>query len=131
MSEKKDPQKNEQGAELQKDEQAANQQKTQPPVDPKASDPEAGLKKTDPPAEPKAPGRTRIMIPSNTGPSGSDDVFVSVNGRDFLIKRDIEVEVPEEVLSVLKNAVITDYVTDGDGRITRERLVPRFPFQVM
>lgn len=79
----------------------------------------------------EAPKRTKIMIPSHTGPAGSDDVFVSVNGRDYLIKRDVEVEVPEEVLGALKNAVVTDYVTDENGRITRERQVPRFPFQVV
>ena len=75
--------------------------------------------------------RTRIMIPSQTGPGGSDDVFVSVNGRDYLIKRDVEVAVPGPVLEALKHAVITDYVTDADGRIVRERQVPRFPFQVL
>lgn len=75
--------------------------------------------------------KTRLMIPSQTGPGGSDDVFLSVNGRDYLIKRDAEVEVPPAVLEALKHAVITDYVTDADGRIVRERQVPRFPFQVL
>lgn len=95
---------------------------------------------TAPPTEPAAqqPGKkagtnakTRLMIPSQTGPGGSDDVFLSVNGRDYLIKRDAEVEVPPAVLEALKHAVITDYVTDADGRIVRERQVPRFPFQVL
>jgi hypothetical protein len=88
-------------------------------------------KSNEPDNEKQAQGKTRIIISSNTGPAGSDDVFVSVNGRDFLIKRDVEVDVPEEVLGVLKNAVVTDYVTDADGRITRERRVPRFPYQVL
>lgn len=78
-----------------------------------------------------APKKTKIIIPSHTGPAGSDDVFVSVNGRDYLIKRDTEAEVPADVLGALKNAVITDYVTDENGRIVRERQVPRFPFQVV
>lgn len=91
---------------------------------------------TDPAAQQpgKKPGKdakTRLMIPSQTGPGGSDDVFLSVNGRDYLIKRDAEVEVPPAVLEALKHAVITDYVTDADGRIVRERQVPRFPFQVL
>lgn len=33
-----------------------------------------------------------------------DDVFVSVNGRDFLIQRGVEVEVPAPVAAVLENA---------------------------
>lgn len=33
-----------------------------------------------------------------------EDVFVSVNERTFLIKRGVEVEVPECVASVLRNA---------------------------
>jgi hypothetical protein len=74
---------------------------------------------------------TRIMIPSHSGPSGSDDVFVSVNGRDYLIKRDEPVDAPEAVIGALKNAVVTDYVTDAEGLIVRERQVPRFPFQVL
>lgn len=124
----KDPQKTDPAAEQQKNEQAASQgqQKTDPPVEQQKSEPPV-----EPPAQQQAPAKTRIIISSNAGPAGSDDVFVSVNGRDFLIKRDVEVEVPEEVLSVLKNAVITDYVTDADGRIVRERRVPRFPFQVV
>ena len=120
----KEPQKIDPAAEQQKNEQASSQsqQKTDPTAEPQ---------KPEPSAQQPAPAKTRIIISSNTGPAGSDDVFVSVNGRDFLIKRDIEVEVPDEVLSVLKNAVITDYVTDADGRIVRERRVPRFPFQVV
>jgi|Deesub1362B_J571_1020462.scaffolds.fasta_scaffold49338_2 hypothetical protein len=82
-------------------------------------------------AEASSATKTKIRIPSHEGPSGSDDVFVSVNGRDYLIQRDVEVEVPAAVLSALSNAVITDYVTDKDGRIIKERLIPRFPYQVL
>ncbi len=101
-----------------------------PPTD---VDPTTLLAGANPPAQPKKgkAAKTRIMIPSQTGPGGSDDVFLSVNGRDYLIKRDAEVDVPPAVLEALKHAVITDYVTDADGRIVRERQVPRFPFQVL
>ena len=78
----------------------------------------------------KTEGRTKILVPSNSGRNGSDDVFVSVNGRDFLIKRDVDVEVPAEVLAALDDAIATEYLTDSAGRIVGERNVPRFPYQV-
>ena len=78
----------------------------------------------------KTDGRTKILIPSHSGRNGSDDVFVSVNGRDFLIKRDVDVEVPAEVLAALDDAIATEYLTDSAGRIVGERNVPRFPYQV-
>ena len=52
------------------------------------------------------------------------------NGRDFLIKRDVDVEVPAEVLAALDDAIATEYLTDSAGRIVGERNVPRFPYQV-
>lgn len=106
---------------------------TQPDHTPVATPDPAANSSPDPKSS-EASGKqakTRLMIPSQTGPGGSDDVFLSVNGRDYLIKRDAEVEVPPSVLEALKHAVITDYVTDADGRIVRERQVPRFPFQVL
>ena len=78
----------------------------------------------------KTDGRTKILVPSHSGRNGSDDVFVSVNGRDFLIKRDVDVEVPAEVLAALDDAIATEYLTDSAGRIVGERNVPRFPYQV-
>lgn len=72
----------------------------------------------------------KIVIPSGSGAGGSDDVFVGANGRQFLIKRDVEVEVPAEVIDGLNNATMTEYITDENGRMIAERQVPRFPYQV-
>lgn len=44
----------------------------------------------------------KIKIPLVRG-GNNDDVFVSVNDRDWLIKRGIEVEVPECAKEVLEN----------------------------
>jgi hypothetical protein len=38
----------------------------------------------------------------------TDDVFVGVNGRTFLIKRGVDVEVPECVAEVLRNSQAQD-----------------------
>ena len=41
-------------------------------------------------------GKTRIKVPRVPG-SGDDNYFVSVNGKNFLIPRGVEVEVPDYV----------------------------------
>lgn len=52
---------------------------------------------------PQAPAEklVKIRIPKTRGEQG--DVFVSVNMRTFLIKRGVEVEVPECVAEVLRH----------------------------
>ena len=72
----------------------------------------------------------KIVIPSQSGGGGSDDVFLAPNGREVLIRRDTEVEVGQDVIEALNNAVITEYPVDAEGRFTGERQVPRFPYQV-
>lgn len=44
----------------------------------------------------------KIRIPRSR--DNQDDVFVGVNGRTWLIKRGVEVEVPECVAEVIRNA---------------------------
>lgn len=44
----------------------------------------------------------KIRIPR--GRDNQDDVFVGVNGRTWLIKRGVEVEVPECVAEVIRNS---------------------------
>ena len=44
----------------------------------------------------------KIRIPR--GRDNQDDVFVGVNGRTWLIKRGVEVEVPKCVAEVIRNA---------------------------
>lgn len=85
------------------------------------------MAKTDEQVEAK---RFKIIIPSSSGPGGSDDVFLAPNGREMLIKRDMEVEVGQDVIECLNNATITEYITDKDGRMVGDRQVPRFPYQL-
>ncbi len=46
--------------------------------------------------------KVKIKIPLTRGES--DDVYVGVNGKTYLIKRGEEVEVPESVVEVLNNS---------------------------
>lgn len=60
---------------------------------------------------------------------------VGVNGKMFQIRRGVDVEVPEEVLHVLKNAVGTRYVKRTNDKTGLEELVPQqfntVPFRVI
>lgn len=68
--------------------------------------------------------RKSITIHQGEGAAGRDDVDVFVNGYAFRIKRGKPVDVPIEVVEVLKNAVTTQY--EGGEAIE----VPRFAFTV-
>ena len=48
--------------------------------------------------------RVLVKLPRNKGQNANQQEFFSVNGRNYLIERGIEVEVPEEVAEVIKNA---------------------------
>lgn len=69
--------------------------------------------------------RQKIMIHKGEGDLGKLPVDVFVNGMGYTIKRGVAVEVPEEVVDVLKNAVMTEY---ENGEAIE---VPRFPFSIM
>ena len=58
---------------------------------------------------------------------GTDDIFVGVNGRGYQIKREEEVELLEEVLHAVENAVITKTERDENGNEI-ERNIPRFSY---
>lgn len=65
-----------------------------------------------------------ITIHAGEGSAGREDVQVFVNGFGWSIKRGKPVDVPEEVVEVLRNAVTTQY--DGGEAVE----VPRFAFSV-
>lgn len=82
-------------------------------------------------AEPLVEKKVKILIPSSSDFDGKEDVFLNCNGRRFQIQRDIEVEVPQIVVNVLKDAVKDEQITDNAGRITGVRKVQRYPFQTL
>lgn len=73
--------------------------------------------KTAPAAEPEAketpaaePEKVKIKLFKDNG-RYSGDVFVGVNGRNYLLKRGIELEVPPEVAEVLDHSQLQDSLT--------------------
>lgn len=71
----------------------------------------------------------RLTISNQDGVDQTDFVKVQVNGYMYTIPREVEVEVPEEVIEVLNNAVVTRYVQEGDVMVPRK--ARRFPFTVL
>lgn len=73
--------------------------------------------------------RKMLTIHATDGDGGSDNVFASVNGYAYYIKRGQPVSVPDEVIEVLKNATVTKYRQGKDGQ-TEAYEVPRHTFTV-
>lgn len=75
----------------------------------------------------------KIKIHKSEGSTGSDDVPVSVNGRVFIVKRGVEVDVPDFVVEALSNAVRTDYesVIVGEDVTLEEREVLVYQFSIL
>lgn len=58
-------------------------------------------KKTEVVEETNAPKKVKIKLPLTR--NEKDDVYVCVNGKPYLIKRGVEVEVPDYVAEVLQH----------------------------
>ena len=48
--------------------------------------------------------RVKVRLPRNEGQNANQDEFFSVNFKNYIIKRGVEVEIPEEVAEVIRNA---------------------------
>lgn len=79
--------------------------------------------------EPEA--KVKIIVAEQEGEENQGDVFVSVNGVAYQIKRGFEVEVPVSVVEALKNAVATKMSQDAYTQAMTYKDVPRFAFQVL
>ena len=74
---------------------------------------------------------TRIKVFAGEGDQGAHPAFVSHNGTAYLIPRGEVVEVPDELLEILDNAItaITSPNRNGIGVMTRDVL--RYNYQVV
>lgn len=70
-----------------------------------------------------------VTIHPTEGDGGSDAVFISINGYAYQIPRGMPVEVPAEVIEVLRNAKQT-ILSFGQGGALVERTVQRFAFSL-
>lgn len=76
--------------------------------------------------------KARIVIPSGRDAHERCAVPVGLNGREFLINRDTEVDIPVGVLEVLNLATANVAQSNGDPDkpITFHK-VPRFPYRLL
>ena len=72
--------------------------------------------------------RVKLTIHTGSDDAGNEDVFLSLNGYGYQIKRGTPVDVPSEVAELLTNAVETRYRRDGKN--VTETQVPRYAFSV-
>lgn len=61
-------------------------------------------KKTVNNATKKEGKRVKVKLPKLLGQNAIQEEFFSVNGKNYIIKRGIEMEIPEEVAEVICNA---------------------------
>ncbi len=69
--------------------------------------------------------RVTVLLPRLPGQNSVQEEFFSVNGKNYIIKRGEEVEIPEEVAEVIRNAAKAEeyamkYV-DGLDRAKKEK----------
>jgi len=83
----------------------------------------------DEPVVAKKSKKFRIIVSNQEGVEQTEFVKVQVDGVMYTLPREIEVVVPEIVVEVLSNAVVTRYTQEGDKMV--ERKARRFPFQVL
>jgi len=89
---------------------------------------EEELKEEAPATEAKEK-RFRIIMSNQEGVEQTAFVKVQVNGVMYALPREVEVSVPESVIGVLNNAIVTRYTQVGDELI--EQKARRFPFQII
>jgi hypothetical protein len=78
--------------------------------------------------EPEADERVWIEIQKTSEETGSDDVFLGCNFRNYQIKRGVPVFVPRSVVHVLENAIKTLYKWNESTREIIPRHVKSYPF---
>jgi hypothetical protein len=83
----------------------------------------------DEPVVVKKPKKFRILVSNQEGVEQTEFVKVQVDGVMYALPREVEVVVPEIVVEVLNNAVVTRYAQEGGLMV--ERKARRFPFQVL
>ena len=74
------------------------------------------------------PSRVKVIFHNQDGDLGKGDIFVSVNGYAYQIKRNEPVDLPPEVIEVIDNAVIT-HMERVDG-VDTTRDLQRFPYSL-
>lgn len=73
----------------------------------------------------------RLIIHNQDGVDNMPFVAVGINGFVYQIPREVEVQVPQEVIDTLNNAIQTVPETTEDGKSMTTRDRRRFPYTVL
>jgi hypothetical protein len=73
--------------------------------------------------------RFKIVVANQEGVEATPFIKVVVNGNMYIIPREVEVVVPESVIEVLNNAIVTRFTQEGRELVARS--AKRFPFSIM
>jgi hypothetical protein len=74
------------------------------------------------------PSRVNVIFHNQEGDLGKSDIFVSVNGYAYQIKRNEPVALPTEVMEVIDNAVVTQ--TERVNGIDESRDLQRYTYSL-
>lgn len=72
----------------------------------------------------------KVIIHQEKDENAPTDQPISVNGKEILVMKGVEVELPEIYYLALKDAVETHFSKDDDGNDIK-RDIPRFPFTTL
>ena len=112
------------------------------PVDSPATEPEA-TEATPAPKAATAQKMVKIIIQETDDETGGDDAYIGINGEidgkrvngKYQIQRGEEVEVPDYLVDILRNAKKTVYTTKVDRQTGQTSLLSRevlsYPFQIV
>lgn len=65
--------------------------------------------------------RLRVVFHNQEGDGGEEQIFISLNGRAYLVGREQEVALPTEVLDVIRTAEVEEYVDGRETPVKRKR----------
>ena len=90
----------------------------------------AHIETADSNIELEEPARIRIMLEENDNipPTGQ---FFGVNGRGYILRPGEEADVPEAIVNILDDAIMSVPYTDGGGTVLGYRDKLRFPYRVI
>lgn len=74
--------------------------------------------------------KVRITIHSTSEPNGQGDVYLGINGRAYVLQREVEITVPMGVVNVLNDAKRKVYKQGADGELI-EKTVHSYPFSIL
>ena len=72
-----------------------------------------------------------VRFSGKTDPDDNDDIFLAINGHSLVLKRNVEIPLPERFIKLAEDATIKTYEFSEEGDISKTNHLQRFPFSVL